>query len=88
MKEMLIFSTKDVHFTFNEVYKQTDAAVMGSPLGPVLADVFTAELENSIVLVLREYLTFWKRYLDDTICFVTIGTISYLLTILYLLYFT
>ena len=67
MKEMLILCTKNVHFTFNkEVYKQTDRVAMGSRLGPVLSDIFMVELENSIVLVLQENLSFWKPYVDDT----------------------
>ena len=32
--------------------------------------------------VLWEYLNFWKGYVDDTICFVKIGTINYIITIL------
>ena len=55
---------------------------MGSPLGPVLADIFMVELENNMVSVLQENLSFWKRYADDTICFVKIGTISYITKIL------
>ena len=55
MKEMFILCTRNVHFTFNEeVYKQTDGVTMGSPLGPVFADIFMVELENNIVPVLRE----------------------------------
>ena len=50
---MLILCTKNVHFTFNEeVYKQADGVAMGLPLGPVLADIFMAELENNFVPVL------------------------------------
>ena len=55
---------------------------MGSPLGPILADIFTVELKNNIAPVLQEYLSFWKQYADDTICFVKIGTINYITKIL------
>ena len=55
---------------------------MGSPLGPVLTDIFMVELENNIVPVLGGNLSLWKRYVDDTICFVKIGTINYIKTIL------
>ena len=48
---------------------------MRSPLGPVLADICMVELENNIVLVLQEHLSFWKRYVNDSICFVRTGTI-------------
>ena len=46
---------------------------MGSPLCPVLADIFMVELENNMVPVLREYLGFWKWYVE---------TINYILLIL------
>ena len=50
---MLILCTKNVHFTFNEeVYKQADGVAMGLPLGPVVSNIFMAELENNIVPVL------------------------------------
>ena len=82
MTKMLMLCTKNVHFTFNEeAFKETDGLAMGSPLSPVLADVFMVELENDIVPVLREYLSFWKRYVDDNICCGKIGTINYILTI-------
>ena len=80
MKKMLILCTKKVHFPFNEeVYKQTDGVAMGSPLGPVLRDVVVElDNENNIVPVLRENLSFCKRYVDDTICFIKIRTIDYI----------
>ena len=50
MKEILILSTKNVHFTFEfRTYVQTDGVAMGSPLGPVLADIVMIELENSLL---------------------------------------
>ena len=39
---------------------------------------FMVELENNIAPVLQENLSIWKRYVDDTICFVKIGTINYI----------
>ena len=51
MKQILIIFTKKVHFTFNEeLCKQTDGIAMGSPLGPVLTDIFMVELENNILV--------------------------------------
>ena len=83
MKEIHILCTKNVHFMFNgEVYKQIDRVAMASPLGPVLADILMVELDNNISPVLQENLSFMKRYVDDTICFVKIGTINYITAIL------
>ena len=39
------------------------------------------ELKNNIVPVLQENFSFWKRYVDDTICFVKIGVINYIIKI-------
>ena len=33
----------------NEIYVQNDGVAMGSPLGLILANVFTVELENTLV---------------------------------------
>ena len=56
---MLILCIKNVHFTFSEeVYKHTDGVAMGSPVGPVLADVFMVELKNNFAPVSQENLSF------------------------------
>ena len=74
MKEMLTLCTKNVHFTFNgDIYLQTDGAAMGSPLGRVLAGIFMVHLERSLVPVLKDQLSFWKRYVDDTITLIKTG---------------
>ena len=52
------------------IYVQTDGLAMGSTLGPVLANIFMVHLENSVIPTLSEKLTFWNRYVDDTIAFV------------------
>ena len=41
VKELLLLCTEKVQFTFNgKIYMQVDGVAMGSPLGPVLADIF------------------------------------------------
>ena len=55
---------------------------IGSPLGPVLADIFMVELENTLVPTLTDYMKFWKRYADDTICFVKMGSVEDIVLIL------
>ena len=61
---------------------QKDGVAMGSPLGPVLAGIFMVNLERSLVPKLNVYLNFWRRYVDDTITFIKIGSVEYLLSIL------
>ena len=82
MKELLLLYTKNVHFTFNQqIYIQVDGVAMGSPVVPLLADTFMIELERSLIPNLQK-LRFWRRYVDDTIRFVEIGSIKYIRSVL------
>ena len=66
MRKLLLLCTREVHFTFNgDLYKQTQGVAMGSPLGPVLANIFMCELENNMVPKLDKELYGWKRFVDD-----------------------
>ena len=66
MRDLILLCTKNVHFTFNnDIYKQTDGVALGSPLGPVLAGIIMAELENTVVAWLFIFLdTICRWYLD------------------------
>ena len=79
LKEMLLLCTKKVHFMFNgKTYINADDVAMGSPLGPVPA--FRTELEKSLVPELTSYIKFWKRYVDNTISFIKIEYVEYILS--------
>ena len=83
MKEMLLLCTKNVHVSYNyDIYIQRDGVAIGSPLGPVLAGILMVNLERSLVPKLNVYINFWKRSVDDTINFVKIGSVEYLLSVL------
>ena len=83
MESLLYLCTKNVHFSFNnEIYQQTDGVAMGSPLGPIIAGIFMVELENTLVPSLSEHLLFWKRYVDDTLCYVKKGSLQHVLSAL------
>ena len=55
---------------------------MDSPPATVLAKMFKIELENSPLPNLTKYITFWKRYIDDKICFMKIGTTGFIISVL------
>ena len=56
---------------------------MGSPLGSVLADIFMIELEEILLPdIYILYITFWRRYVDDTIPYVKTGSIRHKLSLL------
>ncbi|CAH8557728.1 unnamed protein product [Heterobilharzia americana] len=57
----------NVHFLFNKkFYRQSDGVTMGSPLGPILANVFLAELENGSLESIISGLELYCRYVGDT----------------------
>ena len=71
LKELRYLCTKHVHFKFNnEIYIQCDGVAMGSPLGPLLANIFMISLEDNTLPKLELYLRNWKRYVDDTFAYV------------------
>ena len=83
LKHLLELCTKEMHFTFNgETYKQVDGVAMGSPLGPVLANVFMVELETKLVPTLNDKIALWQRYVDDTFTFIKNEEIENVKTIL------
>ena len=55
---------------------------MRSPLGRVLSDIFMIELETSFIPELTDCIEFWKRYIDDTICFIKFRSVNYILSVL------
>ena len=53
---------KKAHFILNnEIYVQNDGVAMDSPIGPILANVFMVELENTLILSLHQHVKKWTR---------------------------
>ncbi len=78
MKELLLFCTRNVHFSFGrQIYVQVDGVAMGSPLGPVLANIFMVELERSILPEVAECMLPWKRYVDDTLSWIEENSVNH-----------
>ncbi|CAF1540560.1 unnamed protein product, partial [Rotaria sordida] len=57
----------NVHFRFfSQFFRQSDGVAMGSPLAPILADVFMNNLEKEkIQPVIKDKVIQWIRYVDD-----------------------
>ena len=67
LARLLEIATTNQLFQFNgQLYQQTDGVAMGSPLGPLMANVFMCHLEEKLT---REGLMpqLYKRYVDDTL---------------------
>jgi len=66
----LISATAQTHFLFKgSFFDQIDGVAMGSPLAPVLANLFMGHHER---IWLENYkassILFYRRYVDDTFC--------------------
>ena len=69
LKKLFTYATSGTHFVFNgEVYEQVDGVAMGSPLAPILANLFLGHHEGKW---LDDYPSnrprYYKRYVDDVI---------------------
>ena len=68
MEKLLNMATSGTHFYFNnKYYEQHNGVAMGSPLAPVIADIFMIHLEKKLMKKLKKAGVIWyKRYVDDT----------------------
>jgi hypothetical protein len=68
MKQLLDLATKESHFLFDgKLYGQIDGVSMGSPLAPLLAEIFLQDFERKHLSSLKNMgIVYWKRYVDDT----------------------
>ena len=83
MKKLLTLCTKNVHFSVNnDIYTQIDGVAMGSPLGPVVANIFMVELETTLVPKLEDLVQKWRSFVYDTYVYVKIGSVEYVLSVL------
>ena len=55
---------------------------MGSPLGPVIANIFMVELKTTLVSKLEDHVQKWRRFVDDTFSYVKIGLAEYVMSVL------
>ena len=70
LKDLFNFATKQTHFLFNgDVFDQIDGVAMGSPLAPILANLFMSNLEEKFLNSMEgNEVLFYKRYVDDIFC--------------------
>ena len=70
MKKLLIDACTKTSFIFNNtIYEQKDGVSIGSPLGPVLANIIMTDLEKNVIkkFVNNGTIKFYGRYVDDTL---------------------
>ena len=83
LKRLLEMCTKQVHFSFDgKIYRQVNGVAMGSPLGPVIANIFMVELEKRLIPTMGDRISLWFRYVDDTFTFIKRGEVDNIVRVL------
>ena len=69
LRKRFYIATSQTHFLFNGTYyDQIDMVSMGSPLAPVLANLFMGHHEKIWLDNFKSEILFYRRYVDDTFC--------------------
>ena len=68
IRDLLEICLKTTYFQFdNVIYTQVEGAAMGSPVSPIVANLFMEWFEEHALQTFPYEVTFWRRYVDDTI---------------------
>ena len=64
---LLEFCLSSTYLTFqNKYYEQVEGAAMGSPISPIVANVYMDNLEVRVINTSPHPPLMWKRFVDDT----------------------
>ena len=67
VKELLEICLKTTYFLYDDViYSQVEGAAMGSPVSPIVANLFMEWFEERAIQSFMYEITIWRRYVDDT----------------------
>ena len=68
VRDLLLLCLKTTYFLYDGViYTQVEGAAMGSPVSPIVTNLFMEWFEEHAIQTFMYEITLWKRYVDDTI---------------------
>ena len=69
IRKLLNLAVRDIPFRFlDDQYCQVDGVAMGSPLAPIIADLFMTKMEQKLNRFSTNRPKIWLRYVDDVFC--------------------
>ena len=67
VRDLLAICLKTTYFLYDgAIYAQVEGAAMGSPVSPIVANLFMEWFEESAIQTFQYEITIWRRYVDDT----------------------
>ena len=64
---LLEFCLKNTYFQYKgRYYEQTEGAAMGSPISPIVANLFMEDFEVQAIMISPSPTVLWKRFVDAT----------------------
>ena len=77
IRDLLSICLKTTYFVYDGVtYSQIEGAAMGSPVSPIVANIYMEWFEEHAVRTFQYEITIWKRYVDDTIVAISDALVS------------